>query len=390
MIRIRVSKKPAACVGYFLGDAALSSQEKVGVWHGRACAALGVEAGSQVKWQDLALILDGYTANGRNFLGWYRRDRRCAYDMVVSASKSVSLSALCWEKEGPAVKECFRDAAHSLVPIAERLARRQGSEEFQWKTGTLAAACFVHESSRYGDPHLHSHLLVSNVTDNNGRFWALSAHSIYQETMVLDGIFQRDLTRRLQRCGYKAELKKGVAVLPVPEDLCRQYSKGHNAIEQVVDQLAARGVEEGRLKSLAQVINDRVHPRRKRSNKRPSGHLGLVGERPFEQVRGTVLNQDQPWGRQELWLWLRRELRGAGMITERTRWKAALGASLRDLGQPIDGFLNVALGSGLMADAGSGWGTEEGDRHRRQIRCAAVQEQGLAIGAPTEGARIGL
>jgi conjugative relaxase-like TrwC/TraI family protein len=346
MIRIRTTKNAGACLAYFLGDEGLSRREREGVWYGGACAPLGLAAGAPVQARELALLLDGYAANGRSFVQHYKRNRRSAYDLVVSASKPVSVAALCWPEIGEVVRTCFRAAVGGLVEAAERLVRRQGNREKRWLTGSVAAACFTHEASRYGDPHLHEHVLMGNVT-YDGEFWALGAEGLFQNHMTLDGVFQRDLAWRLRQAGLRASLERGVAVLPVDPELCRRLSRGRNAIEAAVDRL---GVEGPRRKALAQVLNDRLRPRRKAPapTRRFVRMLQGTERAAWQDVRGAGLQAGRPWGERELKLWLRRTVRESGFETERNRWAAALRASLREPGRDFGDFLRPALDPGLM------------------------------------------
>lgn len=345
MIRIRTTKNPAAVVAYFLGGRGLMPEERRGVWFGRACDALGIQEGAPVTAREFALMLDGYDASGRGFLQRWRPDRRVAYDMVVSPAKAISVAALCWREGGAVIRDCFAAAARGLVGVAERLAKRQGSCDKRWATESVAAATFIHDASRYGDPHLHAHLVMGNVTWD-GNFWALGAEGMYRNHMTLDGIFQRDLAWRLSRAGLKAELKGGVAVLPVAEEVCRRLSRGRNAIEETADRLGVTGT---RRKALEQVLNDRLRPRKRSVSDRGFERMLSAAElRALARVKGVSELPQQPWERIELWKWMRHGIRERGFETERNRWDVALRAGWRDVGRSIHEFLDVALDGGLM------------------------------------------
>lgn len=387
MIRIRYSQKPASCVAYFLGDASLTPRERVGVWNGRACGPLGVQAGSPVMAQDLACLLDGYDARGRSFLGRVRSDRRCAYDVVVSASKSVSIAALCDPDGGEVIRDAFAKASHELVMVAERLARRQARAKDRWETGSMAVASFVHDASRYGDPHLHAHLLGMNVTAaKDGALYALNADGVYRNSKVLDGIFQRDLAWRLGREGFKTDLRNGVAVLPVAEALCRRLSKGHAQIEEVVDRLAGRTLmSDSRRKALAQIVNDRIRPRRKKPAP-PARFFGFLSTEEMSgmraAVRGPIGEGAFRWDDDDLRRWMRFQIRTGASADEHRRWELALNAALKEPGRPIDDFLATALDRGLLG----GGPRRAGERERlRRVYSVLQQRRGVEV---CPGARV--
>lgn len=62
----------------------------------------------------------------------------------------------------------------------------------------FVAAGFAHRTSRAGDPHLHTHVLVANPTRGpDGRWSALDAQGLYRCRRIAGDVFQTALRNRL-------------------------------------------------------------------------------------------------------------------------------------------------------------------------------------------------
>ena len=62
----------------------------------------------------------------------------------------------------------------------------------------LAAATFVHRTSREGDPQLHTHCVVANLgRRTDGSYAALDGHPLYEWGRAAGSVYQEELRRRL-------------------------------------------------------------------------------------------------------------------------------------------------------------------------------------------------
>jgi len=215
----------------------------------------------------LALGLDGYNVKGRRFVRQMPQPgvRRAAYDMVVAPAKSISLAALM----GPAetrvlVRKAFNESSELALSLVEDLAARQGKATRRTHSGTLCAAIYSHERSRYADPHLHRHFLMLNVTRlRDGTLWALTVEFGMKVLGYIERIFQADLYRRLLKAGLPATLKMQVADLALPKDLCARFSRGHAGIVETIARIEGAGekISLKRRRALGNIVNDRQRPR---------------------------------------------------------------------------------------------------------------------------------
>jgi conjugative relaxase-like TrwC/TraI family protein len=132
-----------------------------------------------------------------------RPERRVsAFDVTFSAPKSVSL---LWAFASPEVSSVASIAHVEAVAVAlDFLERRAGAtrqqvdgERQRIPTG-LAAATFVHRTSREGDPQLHTHCVIANLGRRpDGSFAALDAAPLYEWGKAAGSVYQEELRRRL-------------------------------------------------------------------------------------------------------------------------------------------------------------------------------------------------
>lgn len=280
MIRINVSKNAAACLRYFLFDKSLIERERIGVWVGQSCERFGVEPKSMVNQREFAKGLDGYCVDWESMVQRRRHDRRCSYDFAISADKTVSLGALCLGERGEmAIRSSFVECVYDFHSDLERFASLQGNNERRVETGNMVSAVFVHDCSRYGDPHLHAHAVAMNGTIDEGGDWSsLDVSRAYRLHMELDRIFQIRLDRKLRGRGVASKIEKGIARLPIPKALVDQYSTGHRILDSLVEGL---GVESISVPKLKHILNDRSRPSK---GAFPRKHFDTV----FAADRGSI------------------------------------------------------------------------------------------------------
>ena len=143
-------------------------------------------------------------SGGERHLGIQREGRwqhRAGWDLTVSAPKSVSIEALVHDRRD--VIEAHRKAVVVALSYMEQHAAQARIGGKTVKTGNLTAAAYDHVSSRSGDPQLHTHLLISNVTyGRDGVARSLSNEELLRSRRAADAVYHQTLSYQLQRLGY--------------------------------------------------------------------------------------------------------------------------------------------------------------------------------------------
>ncbi|MFL6131289.1 MAG: MobF family relaxase, partial [Nocardioidaceae bacterium] len=154
--------------------------EAPGRWIGSGGTALGLVG--EVDATDLHAVLSGRDPSSGARLG--QTHRVPGFDLTFRAPKSVSV---LFGLGDPGVSRQVRDAHDEALEVALDFAERHvvwsrrghGGTELVRGEGLIAAA-FRHRTSRNGDPHLHTHVLVANmVRGDDGRWATLDGRWLY-------------------------------------------------------------------------------------------------------------------------------------------------------------------------------------------------------------------
>jgi conjugative relaxase-like TrwC/TraI family protein len=195
--------------------------EAPGQWLGGLAAELGL--GGQIDKAAYAAILEGRDPESgeelvhrpptRTFTDSAGRERTkeplLAYDVRFAAPKSVSLIYALGDADLSArVIAAYDRAVAAGVRYLEQEAcfcqRGAGGKLIEPGAGFVAMA-FRHRMSRTGDPALHTHVLVSNLTraQSDGRWLSLAApkgrSALYQHAKAAGYVFQAQLRAELTR-----------------------------------------------------------------------------------------------------------------------------------------------------------------------------------------------
>lgn len=183
-------------------------------------------------------------STGERQLGVFRKgelQHRAGYDFTVSAPKSVSIEALAFDNKS--VITAHNRAVKEAFDYLETNAAQSRINGKMIRTGNLTAASYQHVSSRAGDPQLHTHLLISNVTfDRNGKAYSLSSERLFEYRKTADSIYHNRLSFELQKLGYSVRHDRDgrVEIADYSVESIRDFSTRRQEIELA---LAARGIK---------------------------------------------------------------------------------------------------------------------------------------------------
>jgi len=200
--------------------------EPAGKWVGSFAEKRGF-AGEQVRRGDLVKTLTGHDPRTGEKLSNNAGEEKHkpGYDLTFNAPKSVSIA---WATASPELQRAISEAQQKAVEEALRYAEHCGA--FVQREGhagavkvphhEIAAATFEHSSNRAGESHLHTHAVVSNISENGKRidFQTSYAHTI--------GTAHRAaLAANLEKLGFQIDRdKKSFRLAGFPPDLEKQLS----------------------------------------------------------------------------------------------------------------------------------------------------------------------
>jgi conjugative relaxase-like TrwC/TraI family protein len=235
-------------------DYYVKGSEPHGRWCGRAAAA--VELSGEVEPADLRAMLEGRRPDGTVLR---ERGSVPGFDVTFSAPKSVSvLFAVGGERVRTAVLEAHDEAVREALGFLEDYAAvtRRGAGGATLVTGNgLVAAAFLHRTSRAGDPQVHTHVLVANMTRGpEGKWTALDARALYRNGRTAGYLYQAALREAMtRRLGVAwGRVAKGQAEIDgVPDRVLRAFSRRRAEIDEALREHGTRGSRAARFAALA-------------------------------------------------------------------------------------------------------------------------------------------
>ncbi|MGE3834535.1 MAG: MobF family relaxase [Acidimicrobiia bacterium] len=189
--------------------------------------------------------------------------RRPGFDHTLRPPKSVSiLWALADPDRRAAIRQAHREAVDEVVRYYEDqviIARHRG-ERIQ--TAGLVAAAFDHRSSRAGDPLLHTHVVVANLTLTVADNWrCLDARPVFEHSLSGGYLYQAHLRHLLTSrlgIGWGPVIEGMADVCGVPQAVIDEFSQRRDEIE---DMLAESGYTSARARQKATLATRRPKDR---------------------------------------------------------------------------------------------------------------------------------
>ena len=261
-----------------------SGEEPDGVWW-NPNGLFGLEDGGIVGSQDFRRLYHGFDPETMDKLTQNAGDdgRSPGLDMTFSADKSVSaLWAIADEDLRAEIARAHNDACRVALDGVIRkhcsyTRRRVGGGDIELVHGDVLGAMFQHGTSREGDPQLHTHCLVFNVTladDGKHRShyqpavfrWKKAAGATYRHALAWH--LQERLGISMERYGRDGEFTR---IIGMPEDLLAEWSKRRRTIEGMADTM---GFDTGANAAAAAAVNKAT---RKAKEAEQGGDLRHVG-----------------------------------------------------------------------------------------------------------------
>lgn len=171
-----------------------------------------------------------------------KETHRAGYDLTFSAPKSVSMLALIGGDKR--LLEAHNEAVGVAMKEVEALASARITDRGQTQTvltGNVVAALYNHDTSRDLDPQLHTHALVFNATEAEGKWRALASdtkmktgfsETMYANQVALGNIYRHSLRQAVEKMGFETHNtgKNGLwEINDVPVEAFSQRSQAINA-----------------------------------------------------------------------------------------------------------------------------------------------------------------
>jgi len=230
--------------------------EAPGQWSGAAAEGLGLEG--EVAPEALHALCAGLAPVTGEKLGRFAGRRVALFDLCFRAPKSVSLLAALGD---PDTVAAVRDAHDASVAAAFAFVEANAGRSRTGKNGVnqvevngLIAAGFRHRTSRTGDPHLHTHMLVANMAQcPDGKWRTLDGRVRFHYARTAGFLYQAHLRQELTvRLGVEwLPIKDGIAdLVGIDEEVRDHFSDRRKEIDEHLDKIGFRSARAAELAAL--------------------------------------------------------------------------------------------------------------------------------------------
>ncbi len=228
--------------------------EAPGRWLGQGAAALGLCG--EVSADGLSALMQGRDpASGERLRRTLRDGAVTGFDLTFSAPKSVSiLYGAAPDEVSRQAREAHDRAVQEALAYLEREAcqTRRGTDGVERLPGEgFVAAAFRHRTSRAGDPQLHTHVVVANLTKAEGRYSTLDGRLLYAHAKTAGYLYQATLRAELsERLGLEwGPVRNGTAdLVAVPREVIDHFSSRR---AEVVEELERQGTHSAQAARIA-------------------------------------------------------------------------------------------------------------------------------------------
>ncbi len=291
--------------------------------HGNLAKTLGFKDGASITERDLTNLLSARNASGEQ-VG--REHKVIGVDLTFSAPKSVSIAGLLTGRDPSIIAAHDRAVLETMREIERHCAGTQkyiDGEIKQVKTGKMAYVTVRDGFNREHDPHLHTHVVLANLTSYGDKIMALDGRKILRHDFnkLWGALYRAKLAANLKEAGHSVSYtKKGELRLDsVSLELEREFSKRRAEI------VAAK--KDG--------LHDMAAWRKTRKEKDPKVEKVNVLEdwrtrvdqyqaKTVDQNKAEVKAERETWAREAAFsIEAQQELSGERGNTEAARWQAA-------------------------------------------------------------------
>ena len=142
--------------------------------HGQLCSTMGLNDGQAINEETFRNMLYSKDAAGKSVC---RKHKVIGIDLTFSAPKSVSITALV-NKDTRVTQAHDKAVLDTMAEIEQYHSIARPTSRMRWHTDKMVYATVRDGFSREHDPHLHTHVVVMNLTEWKGKVMGLWSREI--------------------------------------------------------------------------------------------------------------------------------------------------------------------------------------------------------------------
>lgn len=305
----------------------LESTEFVKV-NGNLCKNLGLIEEDTINEEIFSNLLSGKNQFGEKLT---KEHKVHGIDLTFSAPKTVSVQGLVY-KDKNIIEAHDRAVYETMKEIEESHSFSRPTSTESIESNKMLFVTIRDGFSREHDPHLHTHCIVMNITEQKGKYTALDMKKIFNGDFnkTFGAIYRQKLASKLNSLGYSISYtKKGEWRLDIiPKEMEEEFSKRHKQIIQAKEKLndinawRKTRAEKNPLVDKKEILAD-WNERAEKTKKKGSDTISKEEKEKISKGQ-TVLRREEWAKRAQYSLEAQQERQGRKNLTEKQKWEYAL------------------------------------------------------------------
>ena len=296
--------------------------------NGNLCKTLGLIEQDTINEEMFSYFLSGKNQFGDKVT---KEHKVHGIDLTFSAPKTVSVQGLVFKDKN--VIEAHDKAVYETMKEIEEshsFSRPTANESIESKK--MLFVTIRDGYSREHDPHLHTHCIVMNMTENNKKFTALDMKKIFNGDFnkTFGAIYRQKLAAKLHSLGYSISYtKKGEWRLDIiPKEMEEEFSTRHKQILKAKEKEAdINAWRKTRADKNPLVEKDKIlKDWNERAEKTSIKGLTDNSKENIEKIsREQTITDRKDWANKAQYsLEAKQERQGRDNLTEQEKWNLAL------------------------------------------------------------------
>jgi conjugative relaxase-like TrwC/TraI family protein len=231
--------------GYFAKDRTEQGEIQDSKWLGEFAKSMDLDGG--VKAHDFEIAMSKHNpTTGESFGAGGGRPtdsggNRSGFEFVFSMPKSFDVAGLADPKISEMHDKAVATAADKIQDMAQARVTKDGKTS-KVDTGNIAAATFKHETSRADDPNTHTHVVVLNATEVNGKTYSIHADKFFNNQNEIKAEYYKSLSDQAKEAGYSVRDEPGKGgthpeINGVSKEASQAFSSRSEAIQSRIQEI---------------------------------------------------------------------------------------------------------------------------------------------------------
>ncbi len=231
--------------GYFAKDRTEQNEIRDSKWLGEFAKSMGLDGG--VKAHDFGIAMNKHNpTTGESFGAGGGRPtdsggNRSGFEFIFAMPKSFDVAGLADPKISEMHDKAVAAAVDKIQGMVQARVTKDG-ETSKVDTGNIAAATFKHETSRADEPNTHTHVVVLNATEANGKTYSIHANKFFNNQNEIKAEYYKSLSDQAKAAGYSVRDEPGKGgthpeINGVSKEAAQAFSSRSEAIHNRVQEM---------------------------------------------------------------------------------------------------------------------------------------------------------